>query len=135
MSSSLEGRTAVVFGVANKRSIAWSIAQGLHNAGAKLAITYQNPRLEEEAKDLIDAKAGAQTVERHAWSYLKSNLKNLPVRLRLDLIFHANPAVRSELLKDYIVRNEAAHNYKSLPNEAKDISAWLHNLEELVSKF
>jgi len=60
MSSSLEGRNAVVFGVANKRSIAWSIAQGLHNAGAKLAITYQNQRLEEEAKDLILSLPGAE---------------------------------------------------------------------------
>ena len=34
MFSDLKGRTAIVFGVANKRSIAWSIAQGLHNAGA-----------------------------------------------------------------------------------------------------
>jgi enoyl-[acyl-carrier protein] reductase I len=53
MSFSLDGRVAVVFGVANKRSIAWAIAQGLHQAGAKLAITYQNQRLEQEAKDLI----------------------------------------------------------------------------------
>src|SRR5271154_7040300 len=60
MSSSLEGRVAVVFGVANKRSIAWSIAQGLHNAGAKLAVTYQNERLEQEAKDLILSLPGAE---------------------------------------------------------------------------
>ena len=60
MSFSLEGRVAVVFGVANKRSIAWSIAQGLHQAGAKLAITYQNERLELEAKDLILALPGAE---------------------------------------------------------------------------
>src|ERR1700675_595106 len=60
MSSSLEGRVAVVFGVANKRSIAWSIAQGLHNAGAKLAITYQNERLEQEARDLILSLPGAE---------------------------------------------------------------------------
>ena len=59
MSFSLEGRVAVVFGVANKRSIAWSIAQGLHQAGAKLAITYQNERLEQEAKDLITELPGA----------------------------------------------------------------------------
>jgi enoyl-[acyl-carrier protein] reductase I len=59
MSSSLEGRVAVVFGVAIKRSIAWSIAQGLHQAGAKLAITYQNQRLEMEAKDLILSLPGA----------------------------------------------------------------------------
>jgi len=59
MSFSLEGRVAVVFGVANKRSIAWSIAKGLHQAGAKLAITYQNERLEQEAKDLILSLPGA----------------------------------------------------------------------------
>src|SRR5580658_3173801 len=60
MSSDLQGRNAVVFGVANKRSIAWSIAQGLHTAGMKLAITYQNERLEQEAKDLILSLPGAE---------------------------------------------------------------------------
>ena len=60
MTSNLDGRNAVVFGVANKRSIAWSIAQGLHKAGAKLAITYQNERLEQEAKDLILSLPGAE---------------------------------------------------------------------------
>ena len=60
MPFSLDGRTAVVFGVANKRSIAWSIAQGLHEAGARLAITYQNERLEREAKDLILSLPGAE---------------------------------------------------------------------------
>ena len=60
MSSDLQGRTAVVFGVANKRSIAWSIAQGLHAAGMKLAITYQNERLEQEARDLILSLPGAE---------------------------------------------------------------------------
>ena len=59
MQSGLEGRVAVVFGVANQRSIAWSIAQGLHQAGAKMAITYQNERLEQEAKDLILSLPGA----------------------------------------------------------------------------
>ncbi len=60
MSFNLEGRVAVVFGVANKRSIAWGIAQGLHAAGARLAITYQNQRLELEAKDLIQSLPGAE---------------------------------------------------------------------------
>ncbi len=60
MSPDLQGRTGVVFGVANKRSIAWSIAQGLHAAGMKLAITYQNERLEQEAKDLILSLPGAE---------------------------------------------------------------------------
>ena len=60
MPANLEGHNAVVFGVANKRSIAWSIAQGLHAAGAKIAVTYQNPRLEQEAKDLILSLPGAE---------------------------------------------------------------------------
>jgi enoyl-[acyl-carrier protein] reductase I len=60
MAWNLEGKTAVVFGVANKRSIAWSIAQGLHAAGMKLAVTYQNERLEQEAKDLILSLPGAE---------------------------------------------------------------------------
>jgi enoyl-[acyl-carrier protein] reductase I len=60
MSDSMEGRTAIVFGVANTRSIAWAIAQHLQQAGARLVITYQNQRLEEDAKDLIVALPGAQ---------------------------------------------------------------------------
>jgi len=60
MFDDLKGKTAVVFGVANKRSIAWAIAQGLHTAGMNLAITYQNERLEEEARELIVALPGAE---------------------------------------------------------------------------
>jgi enoyl-[acyl-carrier protein] reductase I len=52
-------KTAVIFGLANKRSIAWAIAQKLHEAGWRLAITYQNERLEQEAKDLITDLSGA----------------------------------------------------------------------------
>jgi enoyl-[acyl-carrier protein] reductase I len=52
-------KTAVVFGLANKRSIAWAIAQKLQQAGWRLAITYQNERLEQEAKDLIADLPGA----------------------------------------------------------------------------
>ena len=52
-------KTAVIFGLANKRSIAWAIAQKLHAAGWKLAITYQNERLAQEAKDLITELPGA----------------------------------------------------------------------------
>jgi enoyl-[acyl-carrier protein] reductase I len=52
-------KTAVVFGVANKRSIAWAIAQKLQQDGWRLAITYQNERLEQEAKGLIADLPGA----------------------------------------------------------------------------
>jgi len=52
-------KTAVIFGLANKRSIAWAIAQKLHQAGWRLAITYQNDRMEQEARDLITDLPGA----------------------------------------------------------------------------
>src|SRR6516165_7759530 len=55
----LAGKTAVVFGLANKRSIAWGIAQKLHAAGASLAICYQNERMKAEAEDLINELPGA----------------------------------------------------------------------------
>ena len=53
-------KTAVIFGLANKRSIAWAIAQKLHEAGWRLAITYQNERLAQEAKDLITDLPGSE---------------------------------------------------------------------------
>jgi enoyl-[acyl-carrier protein] reductase I len=53
-------KTAVIFGLANKRSIAWAIAQKLHEAGWRLALTYQNERLAQEAKDLITELGNAE---------------------------------------------------------------------------
>jgi enoyl-[acyl-carrier protein] reductase I len=53
-------KTAVIFGLANKRSIAWAIAQKLQQAGWRLVITYQNERLALEAKDLIAELPGAE---------------------------------------------------------------------------
>ncbi|HEX3941514.1 MAG TPA: enoyl-ACP reductase [Acidobacteriaceae bacterium] len=56
----LKGKTAVVFGLANKRSIAWGIAQKLSEAGAQLAICYQNDRLRQEAEALTGELRGAE---------------------------------------------------------------------------
>ena len=50
--SMLAGKLGIVFGVANKRSIAWAIAQAWHKAGAKLAFTYQGERLKENVEEL-----------------------------------------------------------------------------------
>jgi enoyl-[acyl-carrier protein] reductase I len=48
----LEGRTGIIFGVANKRSIAWAIAQALAREGMQLAFTYQGERLKETVEEL-----------------------------------------------------------------------------------
>ncbi len=51
--SLLAGKIGLVFGVANKRSIAWAIAQAWHKAGATLAFTYQGERLKENVEELV----------------------------------------------------------------------------------
>jgi enoyl-[acyl-carrier protein] reductase I len=52
MSRSFEGKTGLIVGVANRRSIAWSIAQAAAREGARLALTYQGERLEENVREL-----------------------------------------------------------------------------------
>ena len=54
----LSGRTALVTGVANQRSLAWAIAEALSDAGARLILTYQGDRLEKNAQELAAARAG-----------------------------------------------------------------------------
>ena len=58
----LSGKKGVVFGVANDRSIAWAISQILAEAGAQLALTYQNDRLKDRVARLADTLDGAITV-------------------------------------------------------------------------
>jgi enoyl-[acyl-carrier protein] reductase I len=55
----LENKFGIVFGVANKRSIAWASAQALSGAGARLAFTYQNERLRENVESLTKDLPGA----------------------------------------------------------------------------
>jgi enoyl-[acyl-carrier protein] reductase I len=52
--SSLSGKVGLIVGVANKRSIAWAIAQAAAAAGAKLAISYQGERLGENVRELAE---------------------------------------------------------------------------------
>ena len=57
----MKGKVAVVFGLANKRSIAWAIAQKLSDAGASLAICYQSERLQRDAEELAADLPDART--------------------------------------------------------------------------
>ena len=50
----LAGKGALVFGVANHRSIAWAIARQLHEAGADLTLTFQNKRLHPSVQGLAE---------------------------------------------------------------------------------
>ncbi|MEG9296369.1 enoyl-ACP reductase FabI [Mangrovibacillus sp. Mu-81] len=60
MTLSLAGKTFVVMGVANKRSIAWGIARSLHQSGARLIFTYAGERFEKGVSDLANTLEGGE---------------------------------------------------------------------------
>ena len=51
----MDGKRGVIFGVANDKSIAWGVAQQLHEAGAMLAFTYLNDALEKRVRPLAES--------------------------------------------------------------------------------
>ncbi len=106
MPNIMEGRTAVVFGVANKRSIAWGIARQLQQAGARLAITYQNERLAQEAQDLITALPGAEAFQCDVSTdqEIASLFERLKERYgKLDVLVHSIAyAPADELKNDFL---------------------------------
>ena len=61
----LTNKTALIFGVANHRSIAWSIAKTLHLAGANLILAYQNERLKDNIVKIT--KKNRWSVIDYAW--------------------------------------------------------------------
>ena len=88
----LSGKTAVIFGIANQRSIAWSIAKILSDAGAKIIATYQNERVEDSVSKLTSQLDNAITVEcdvsdennvKSAFETVKGNCETL------DIVVHS----------------------------------------------
>ncbi len=58
----LDGKTALIFGLANERSIAWGITQAMHREGAKIGISYAGEALERRVKPLAE-QVGCKWVE------------------------------------------------------------------------
>jgi enoyl-[acyl-carrier protein] reductase I len=108
----LAGKTAVVFGLANKRSIAWGIAQKLHEAGATLAICYQNERMKAEAEDLINDLGSASGFQcdvsnDQEIAALFAALKEKYAKI--DILVHAIAYAPAEDLKGEFI-NRIAHD-------------------------
>ena len=89
----------------------------------------------KEAEERIEVEAHAKTIHGGAWRYIREHIKSFSVRRKLEVIFFANQSTLNKLYKDYEIRNEAAHNYKKLPAEVSDVSAWLEHLDDLVGNF
>ncbi|HEX2045335.1 MAG TPA: SDR family oxidoreductase, partial [Gaiellaceae bacterium] len=57
------GKRGLVLGVANRRSIAWAIAQKLAEGGAELAFTYQGERIEKNVRELAESVSSPLVAE------------------------------------------------------------------------
>lgn len=89
----------------------------------------------KQAEGVIVDEARSRGRVRHAWSFLLDRIKDYPVRKQLELVFHGRDDVIRTLNKQYTVRNDAAHDYKKLPPEAKDLPRVIGEWESLVDRF
>src|SRR5256714_14427984 len=119
----LEGKTGVVFGVANKRSLAWAIARRANVDGARIAITYQDERLEENARELAEQLTDPLVLLCDVSK--DEDIVAVFARLRdelggLDFVVHGIAyALREELEGDYI--NTSRDGYR-IPQDISDYS-------------
>ncbi len=122
-SKPLSGKTGIVFGVANKRSIAWAIAQAWHEAGARLAFTYQGERLKENVEELAGT-FGADTLLMPCDVTRDDQLDAVFSRLKetcghLDLLLHSVAYAPKEALE-----GEFANTSREAFRVAHDVSAY-----------
>ena len=120
---SLAGKTGVIFGVANKRSIAWAIAQAWHQAGAKLIFNYQGERVRENVEELVGT-FGADTLIAPCDVRSDAEIERFFAQVkerteRIDLLLHSVAfAPREALTGEFI--NTTRQAYAT----AHDISAY-----------
>lgn len=118
----LQGKTGVVFGVANKRSIAWAIAQTLANAGMRLAFTYQGERLKANVEELCAQWPGTPILPCDVTSDAEVDavFREVDAQFgRLDALVHSVAyAPKEDLETDFI--NTSRDGFKT----AHDISAY-----------
>jgi enoyl-[acyl-carrier protein] reductase I len=118
----LEGKTGLVLGIANKRSLAWGIAQSVAREGARLAVTYQGERLEENVRELAGGLANPLILPCDVSK--DADLDALAERVRvafggLDFVIHAVAfALREELDGEFL--NTSRDGYRI----AQDISSY-----------
>ena len=109
MAGSMDGRTVVVFGVANKRSIAWAIAQQMQQAGARLVITYQNERLKQEADELIAGLPNSEDFQCDVSSddEIAILFEHLKIKYgKIDALVHSIAYAPAEALKNPFVETQ-----------------------------
>lgn len=118
----LNGKTGIIFGVANKRSLAWAIARRAAEHGARIALTYQGERLEENARELAATLDDALVLQCDVTK--DEDLENVFARIKegfggLDFVVHGIAfALREELEGEFV--NTSREGFRV----AQDVSAY-----------
>ncbi|HKS43334.1 MAG TPA: enoyl-ACP reductase [Blastocatellia bacterium] len=118
----LDGKTGIVFGVANKRSLAWAIARRAAEEGARIALTYQGERLEENARELAATLKDPLVLPCDVTK--DEDIESAFARVReefggLDFVVHAVAyALKEELEGDYVNTSRSGFSL------AQDISVY-----------
>lgn len=136
MELTLKGRTYVVMGVANKRSIAWGIAQALDRAGARLIFTYNNERFREPVEKLAATLDGKDSLFYACDVTIDEEIKATFERIKEDVgVIHGLAhciafAKKEELDGDYmnttrdgflLAQNVSAYSLTAVLKEAKEL--------------
>ena len=136
MAGSMEGRTVVVFGVANKRSIAWAIAQQMQQAGARLIITYQNERLKQEADELIASLPNAEDFQCDVSSdnEIAALFEHLKTKYgKIDALVHSIAYAPAEALKNEFVQTQREAFRIALDTSAYSLVALARGVAPLMT--
>jgi enoyl-[acyl-carrier protein] reductase I len=123
MTLSLQGKTFVIMGVANKRSIAWGIARSLHTYGAKLIFTYGRDRTEKSVRELAATLEGEPSLILQCDITEDENIENTFAKIKEEVgIIHGVAhciafANKDELTGEYVNTSREgfllAHNISS----------------------
>lgn len=121
----MTGKKCLIVGVANKRSIAWGIAQSLHREGAELAFSYLNDRLKENVVELVETLEGHENMPLIPCDVsVEGDIERMYEALgakwdKLDVLVHSIAYARTEdLHQDFI--NVSREGWRI----AQEISAW-----------
>lgn len=121
----MSGKKCLIMGVANKRSIAWGIAQSLHREGAELAFTYVNDRLKENVVELAESMEGHEQMpillcDVSQEGHIEALFADLNQRWgKLDVLVHSIAYARTEDIQNDFI-NISREGYRI----AQEVSAW-----------
>jgi enoyl-[acyl-carrier protein] reductase I len=130
-----DGKRALVVGVANERSLAWSIVQELHKQGAQIALTYQGEALKKRVEPLAE-QVGANIIGELDVN-VDEQIESTMVKLKsmwggLDMLVHAVAFAEREDLRDRFLNVSRKNFLRSMEISAYSLVALARAAEPLM---